>query len=241
MELKPLVWRTGNLFRSRDVRASSPHTSVWGLIRLYNTKPETRSKIEENIKYRFFTGRNSEYGLKMPDALIINALKNTGADIINDRKDTPSVFETDLISAKVGPCACFLANFALNTKIPETLAMIIETPEKIVWANAPVWIRAAENPHTPWEAVAKALGKKVHEEPLEVGTKEFTTINIDNFEVLGSFTRPRYTIPGLGGYGDHTRSLAERILSKHEADREKIMKMVRFLNPKLHAALTDNS
>ena len=59
MGLKSILFRPVNLFRSRESRAASPHTSYWGLNRIISREPSLRAVVSNNIRERIESGKIS--------------------------------------------------------------------------------------------------------------------------------------------------------------------------------------
>jgi hypothetical protein len=56
MAISTLFWRPVNLFRSRETRARSKHTSIWGLARIYKKHRYYWHDVAANIENRTLTG-----------------------------------------------------------------------------------------------------------------------------------------------------------------------------------------
>jgi hypothetical protein len=73
MALSTLFWRPVNLFRSREIRAWSKHTSIWGLGRIHKKSHAYSYPVVANIKQRTLTGNlPMEQAAKLPLSLICN-------------------------------------------------------------------------------------------------------------------------------------------------------------------------
>jgi len=142
MAFSTVVWRPVNLLRSRETRASSKHTSTWGLARIYRARPELKEKIIENVTWRILTGRIRHWN-RLPEEILSGSLKNIGLPL---KGGTSS--EMERVTALQN-----LYELAKESTYPKVLAILCENVENHIREAAAI------SPKTPWEAVAIALSK----------------------------------------------------------------------------------
>ncbi|MFA4966719.1 MAG: hypothetical protein WC624_00660 [Candidatus Margulisiibacteriota bacterium] len=84
MGLSTVFWRPVNLFRSKETRAASPHTSNWGLVKIFyhGQDNSVKSAVVSNLSRRIDSGKLSlEEASMLPLDLIKKAIINSSYNI----------------------------------------------------------------------------------------------------------------------------------------------------------------
>ena len=98
--LSTVFIRSVNLFRGQEVRAKSPHTSVWGRLRLAGKNPDLETLVMENLKREIAAGSISiEDLIKIAMALPETSARNLRGMVEEHILANPDIHEKAFLSS----------------------------------------------------------------------------------------------------------------------------------------------